>query len=360
MTAVEDPGSLLTALEGAGSRCPEAPVRAIPIGQHWMALEMPEMVEPLGDRHGGGPFAAFRRLACAPKTPPGLTLRVVDETFCGIPRPALHWRPEDFGPKRLVPGRSGTKIAAFYLRSLDGICVVDWSRARAFMWVRSLDALPGHERAAPLRWLVDMLAPRLGLIGVHAASVGLGHAGALIVGPGGAGKSTLALAALGAGLTHLADDAVLIDDPRGGGALHIHRLYRSATWGGPAPMPPALGGARIRPLDARDKGRAVFILDTADERPVPPVDLRAIICPAITDAAEPRCEPIPPRAVLGGLAPGTIRLSEAPPGPLMAGLAALVRRVPGYRFALPRDPAPAAEALADLLQRSAAAEGLRA
>ena len=152
-------------------------------------------------------------------------INVIDGGRCGVKRPRLKWRASDFGLKRLVPGWSDTERTTYFLRSERGLAVADWRSRHAYVWVPSTELVIASERAAPFRWIIDGLAQRCGLMTMHAAAVGECGVGLLIVGESGRGKSTLALAAIGAGMDYLADDYCLVDaQPR----YQAYRLFNSA------------------------------------------------------------------------------------------------------------------------------------
>ncbi len=70
---------------------------------------------------------------------------------------------------------------------------------------------PYHVRYELLEFAVYLLAQRVqGLVPLHAACVGYGGRGVLLIGPSRSGKSTLVLQCLLAGLDFLAEDSVLI------------------------------------------------------------------------------------------------------------------------------------------------------
>lgn len=77
---------------------------------------------------------------------------------------------------------------------------------------RALLAHPYHLRYELIEFAVFTLAARArGLLALHAGCVGLGGAGALLIGASGAGKSTLALQALQLGLDFVTEDASFVD-----------------------------------------------------------------------------------------------------------------------------------------------------
>jgi len=100
------------------------------------------------------------------------------------------------------------------------------SRARqAWWWIDDAGELPWYERAAPMRHLVNWWAAKEGLALVHAAAVGRDTVCALLVGRGGAGKSTLALASLASGMRFCGDDMVLLD---AGDPWTVHTVWATA------------------------------------------------------------------------------------------------------------------------------------
>src|SRR5205807_7043764 len=84
---------------------------------------------------------------------------------------------------------------------------------RSALVVVSQDMLefPYHVRYEMLEFAVYVLASRMqGLVPLHAACVGRGGQGILLLGPSGSGKSTVSLQCLLEGLDFLAEDSVLV------------------------------------------------------------------------------------------------------------------------------------------------------
>ena len=96
---------------------------------------------------------------------------------------------------------------------------------RAVVWTEDPARLGISGRAAPLHNILHLWFLRYGLHLLHAGAVGLDGNGAIIVGPGGSGKSTTAMACLAAGFEFLSDDYTLTGlDP----VPRAVNLYRSA------------------------------------------------------------------------------------------------------------------------------------
>jgi hypothetical protein len=102
------------------------------------------------------------------------------------------------------------------------ISIIDWDRNEAYWIVRSHADLSYIERSSPLRSLLTHWLGRQGLHLVHGAAVGNDLGSVLILGHGGAGKSTTALVCLEAGLEYIADDHCVVED---GIEPMVHSLF---------------------------------------------------------------------------------------------------------------------------------------
>lgn len=133
----------------------------------------------------------------------------------------------------------------------------------------ALAADPERLAEEVLDTLVLFLLTRAGRIPVHAAGVRVGDRAVVLAGPSGTGKSTLALAALRAGLPVLSDDTV-----------YVQLAPRLRVWGLPRPIhvfprdAPAGENGSLRLRSGRWKA-AVALPDDAGR---PRVAERAAIC----------------------------------------------------------------------------------
>jgi hypothetical protein len=116
----------------------------------------------------------------------------------------------------------------------DGpLWILDSEQACAVMWIRDVDTLPVWELASPLRTAVSWWASVHGAALVHTGAVAGPLGAVLLVGAGGAGKSTSTMACLDRGLDVLGDDFCLVEPPSGGdcdSVVHgIHRLAKLSS-----------------------------------------------------------------------------------------------------------------------------------
>jgi len=147
--------------------------------------------------------------------------------------------------------------------------VVLSARQRAALVVvpRSMLRFPYHIRYELIEFAVFTLATRVrGLVPLHAACIGRGGSGVLLLGDSGAGKSTVSLLSLVAGLEFLSEDSVFVlpDTLAATGVANfVHVRANSLRWLGRAD-----DARRIReaPVIRRRSGVRKFEVDLRQER----------------------------------------------------------------------------------------------
>jgi len=209
-----------------------------------------------------------------------------------------------------------------------------------------------HVRYELLEFAVYVLAARAqALVPLHAACLGQGDAGLLLLGASGAGKSTLMLQALLGGLELLAEDSVLVK-PHGlratGLASYLHlrpdalrfltRRQRRSLAARAAPIR-RRSGVRKLEIDVRSAG---YRLAAA------PLAIRALVFLSARRrrGSEPLLKPLPSAQLLRRLAHQQRYAAQQP------GWAAFRRRVaqlPGYELRRGAHPQAAVEELRALL-----------
>ena len=93
-------------------------------------------------------------------------------------------------------------------------------KRESIVWCRDVSRLPYWARATPFRIPLSWIAHTFGGEMIHGAGVVFGDQAVLLLGPGGAGKSTLALAAAQSGLPLLGDDFLMVS------GLEAQAIYR--------------------------------------------------------------------------------------------------------------------------------------
>ena len=155
-------------------------------------------------------------------------LRLVDSAYAGLPRHRLSsvvpqlrvglWLSpggQARRRRRLEPSPLNLFSAARFLcgatEASDFVVVSPRERAGLVVVSPKMLRFPYHTRYELIEFAVFMLAARTqGLVPLHAACVGRGGRGTLLMGSSGAGKSTVALQCLLQGLDFLSEDAVFV------------------------------------------------------------------------------------------------------------------------------------------------------
>ena len=182
---------------------------------------------------------------------------------------------------------------------------------------------------------------------LHGSSVGYEDGGLLLVGRGGSGKSTCALASLDSDLLYAGDDYVAVElgpEPR------VHSLYGSGKLVPdhskllPHLPQPAFTG------DAEADEKSIFFVNEAyPARMAASFPLRAVVVPKVTPG-EAAYAPVDASTALRALAPSTL-LQLYPARPMaLARMAGLLRTVPAYALATGDRIAAIPPTLARLLQ----------
>jgi hypothetical protein len=290
----------------------------------------PVALEYAGDAIRDRLAPAFAHLTDAAPAPPELTLRVWDSA--AVPPPPLPAVPE--GPRGAVYYSAHGAIRIAYQPGLHLLSVLDLDRGVGWFWCEHAAELPYWESSAPFRQILHWWLTSHSMLLLHGASVGLRDRGVLLVGRGGSGKSTSALACLDSELLYAGDDYVAVDD---GETPTVYSLFSSGK------LEPA-HAARLSHLpapaidgdEAADEKAVFFVHERYPDRATERLPLRAVLVPRIA-GDEARIVPLGAASALRALAPSTLlQLHPAEPQ-AFARMARLTGRVPTYSFELGPD-----------------------
>ena len=228
----------------------------------------------------------------------------------------------------------------------------DRDRGRHLLGVTRATALSPREGGAPLRRQLQWALGRE-VVFVHAAAVGSERGVVLLVGPGGAGKSSTSLACLGAGLGFLSDDYCLVN----GDPPVAHQLYSTArvadhdTGHFEAVAQPSVAAVPVDEESVVD-GKALYQVHTQHpERIVTAAPVLGVVVLDRHRGDGPRLEPVGPATALRTLAPSTLWQLSLDPGFELAAMRRLVAAVPCHRLVLSPDRAANPPVIAELLAR---------
>ena len=259
-----------------------------------------------------------------------LTLLLWSAEGTGVDLPTPDWRSSDHTIRGELPRFSDGRFKTSYNMQSRALSAIDLQEGLALHCVRSFTELPQYEWGAPLRDIIAWWLTQRGVAIVHASAVSAFGKGALLVGPGGSGKSTTAAQCLRHdALSFIADDYCAVslrNEPR------IHPLFRTSKLCVVATQSiPGLGAGEFS--DAT--GKVLFRLvgaDIADDAP-----LRTILMPEIVDAERSEILPAGKGRAARRLMPSTLFQLPGSARMEMALMGDLIRRVPAFRLRLGRD-----------------------
>jgi hypothetical protein len=262
---------------------------------------------------------------------PTLTVRLWDSSSTRIALPEMRWARPTRDPTATSPPMRSARQPDSGVTSF-----LDEERATAYFWAPDPQSLTIADRGTPLRFILHWWMAARGSQLVHGGAVGEEDGGVLLVGKGGAGKSTTALACVGSALRFAGDDNVLVRLT--GGQFVAHALYNSAkllhedTHRFPA-MFPAPRDGEVRSGDKT----LTFVHRSNPSSVVREFPVRALLMPTIGYGPTSSIRPSGAAAALAALAPSTI-LSLPGSGPAtLSALARIATGVPSYVLELGSD-----------------------
>ena len=343
-TALDWPGRMRDAFDRASRRTGGVVERDYVIGGHAVRLRFagPALVERLAP-------ALSHLLAASETVEPRLTISAWDGQSTGNGTPPGPWEDADADPGQ-THLCAGARIRAVFYPEPPLMSFLDEPAGQACFWTAGADRVPFYESGSPFRPIFNWWMGSHGRQFAHAAAVGTPAGGALLVGRGGSGKSTTALACLAAGLLYAGDDHCLVStDP----IPYAHSLYGSGKLN-----PDSLGRLpALRPAvangDRLESEKALLLLArVARDRLVTGFPIHAIILPQVHPGPETELRPASPAAALLALAPSTMLPLPKSHAAGLNALATLTRQVPCYRLRLGACLEDAPQVIARLLSGS--------
>jgi hypothetical protein len=274
-----------------------------------------------------------------------------DAESTGVTLPDVPWDPAEVAHSSELTVRLGPETWASADQRTERIVVSDQARGEAVFHIPDPAEVSWSDRAAPLRQVMHFLLEDSGLRMVHAAAVGRHGKGVLVVGRSGAGKTTLALACLNAGLDYLGDDYVAVET--GGPSFRAHSIYATAKPSAASlELLPGLEADVLAATDPSNGAKAALGLAAAHAARLPSeLEIRALVMPALESdpTTAGRIEPASGAEAMLAMAPSTIMQHPSRRGEGFGEVAALARGLPCFRLGVGRDLTSAVKAIEDLL-----------
>ena len=292
----------------------------------------------------------LEHLACGDRGEAAIRISVFDSASTGVGAPDLPWRPPRVEPGKSPVARYETEECCLLASAATGsLAAVDFRRGTAVFHLDDTAALPANERAAQLRETLHLLLSRHDRWLTHAGAVGRDGRGALVVGRGGSGKSTLCLGSARAGMEIAADDYVALEPAAAGPVAHALLSTVKLTEESAALL--GIGPDLVAPGEFVVSSERVAKAEVPVERLAPgrirtSLEIVALVAPKIAGLRKPRLERISGARGLRSLAPSTVMQTRTRGPSALPALARLARAVPCYELELSTDVGANAEAVA--------------
>ncbi len=277
---------------------------------------------------------------------PAIELWAFDTAGTGRAAPPPPWATRDYLQREEIAGWTRPPHLASYSTEYATLSVADTAAGVGVQWLREASAMAPWEGGAPLRSILRWTLARHGVHLIHAAAVGTGADGVLLLGSGGAGKSTTALACLRAGMALVADDYTLVQSGAPPTAYPAFAIAKAA----PASLKLLGGGGEdlhARAAGARVDWRGKLRLSIADVV-CPSLALRAIVLPRV---AERTGTPVPfsAREALRTIAVSTLLQLPGDSATTLTVLRELLATLPVYTLEVGPDVDAIPEAIGALI-----------
>lgn len=254
------------------------------------------------------------------------------------------WGQGDVGPRGLVAGPESASVLAIHEAGSSALTMFD-RRSRSLLHrVPGASMLPWWERAAPLRPALFWALSGRGRHLVHAGVVGdEQRGGVLLAGAGGSGKTTVALAALAAGMAYVGDDYVLLHTEGRPVAWNIFGTAKLDA-GHVGRFPELSRDLAISPEPVFEEKHVLDVHRLMGDSLVSSLPIRAVLVPRIR-GGKARLRPASPGEALLALAPSTAFQMPYDGGEVVGALATVARSVPAFALDVGDEPGELAEAL---------------
>jgi hypothetical protein len=227
------------------------------------------------------------------------------------------------------------RILGAYQIGTKTLSMLDTELNTAIFWVPDAGRITYYERSSPLRTIFQWWAKKYSLQLLHAGAVGTNAGGILLVGEGGSGKSTTALACLDSELSYVSDDYCLLDMDS---HPYAHSVYCSAKISREGVVRfPYLVSAVENKERLQEEKALLFLNKHWPKKVTKGFPVRALLIPRIMDIKRTNLIPTSPRNGLMALAPSTLFQLRGACQADLTFMAELTRLIPSFILELGND-----------------------
>ena len=218
--------------------------------------------------------------------------------------PSPPWTTGHYLARGEVAGFNDGRIHTSFDMGSGVLNMLDVHRNVGIFWTRDAGHFPQWESGAPLRIILHWWMRQRDCQFTHAAAIGTPKGGVLLGGRGGSGKSTTALACLGADLNYVSDDYCLVQTKP---TPYVYSVYNSGKI-----VPDSFEKfpyleKLFKNISHFDGEKMLFFLDKKyHEKISAGFPIKAIVLPCIANTPETKYRKISKVNALTSLAPSSI------------------------------------------------------
>jgi hypothetical protein len=301
---------------------------------------------------------AIAHLSVAPVPTPDLTICLWDNASTNTRLPLLleslvdltrlHWH-EYLGPRKELKAYDGDRIRSNFHIGPNILSVLDREQNLACYWIDDAEAIPYWEQGSPLQTILNWWTADHQRQYVHAGAVGTPEGGVLLVGKGGSGKSSTALACINSPLLYASDDYCLVSSDA---EPYVYSLYNTAKLKGEADLIrfPHLAALVSNPEKLATEKAMLFLQQHQPTKLSQGFPIKAILLPKVMGRPDTTIRRASAGEALRALAPSTIFQLSGSGKAAFTTMANLAKQVPCYILELGTDMEQIPSTIMDLLQ----------
>ncbi len=288
--------------------------------------------------------------------PPSLTISVWDSSDQKDKPPYPSWRTSrgyqwihllTHDNVRVMPELDPLRLTALNLKTNE-----------ALFWISDISKFPWYERCRPFRTILHWWGSPRNLTLLHAAAVGTVNGGTVLVGPGGAGKSTTSLACLGSELKFISDDHCMMGFQSE--IPHAYSIYNAAklNMANNIERLPQLKHCIVNADRLESEKAMMFLQPFFPEFLAASFELTTVMVPKVTSELNTRIVRTDWHEAAKAVIPST--MSELPGAEIedFYGMLKLIKTLPCYRLELGTDMKQIPLVIAEGLKQSRLSEPL--
>ncbi|MEN0001553.1 MAG: hypothetical protein AAF940_11790 [Pseudomonadota bacterium] len=299
----------------------------------------------IGSAIGETVLPTLRHALADPDAASDAVIYAIDSQNTGFAGPPQDWPFEtlsDQGRQRVHwTGPDGLALSSDESRGIWHL--YDGAKQTGLYWIRAAQDLPFWEAASPLRHHIHWVSLQKDQGMLHAAVIAKGEAGAMLVGRGGSGKSTMTAAAMRQGWRSTGDDFVLVTNQPEPVSYPLYDMIKLS--GMAENMFAEITASALNPQRRSDEKMLARMSDHANGAFVEALPIKAAFALTLTGKPQSRIGRTSSFQIVSAVAASSSVILRTGLKETFAFTSDMVRKLPCFRFEVGNDPLEALDVL---------------